>query len=315
LAHRGTPDVSYDANPNTGFAVFDSFGSGGWAQFGGTSVGAPQWAALIAIADQGRAATGEASLGSAGTSSAQQALYNVSSSDFTDVTSGTNGDFTAAAGYDLVTGLGSPIANRLVADLVGYAGTVNTPTTPVTFLAGYVPAGATDSAVSAGPANFNVFSIMTSQGFSAGPRSRGTAAPSSFVGATQTGFAGLIGTVLGTSAATSGVNRVSEIAFTPSFSNVANFDGGQRSWATDGTTQTVYVSAGDDTVADRLSATSLRASDVDLLMSDWNGQDEVAPAADSHSRATDHDTWSDASWLDDVDVNDLVAAAAEYSSE
>ncbi len=42
--NRGTPDVSYDANPSTGIAVYDSYGSGGWAQFGGTSAGAPQWA-------------------------------------------------------------------------------------------------------------------------------------------------------------------------------------------------------------------------------------------------------------------------------
>jgi subtilase family serine protease len=49
--NRGTPDVSYDANPTSGVAVYDSYGSGGWAQFGGTSAGAPQWATLIAIAD------------------------------------------------------------------------------------------------------------------------------------------------------------------------------------------------------------------------------------------------------------------------
>jgi subtilase family serine protease len=56
---RMNPDVSYDANPNTGFAVYDSFpvsGAGGpWIQVGGTSDAAPQWAGLVAIADQGRA--------------------------------------------------------------------------------------------------------------------------------------------------------------------------------------------------------------------------------------------------------------------
>src|SRR5439155_1558065 len=52
----GTPDVSYDANPTTGFAVYDStsyFGQSGWLVFGGTSAGALQWAALVALADQG----------------------------------------------------------------------------------------------------------------------------------------------------------------------------------------------------------------------------------------------------------------------
>ncbi len=49
---RANPDVAYDASPSTGFAVYDSFNyngtSYGWMQIGGTSAGAPQWAALLA---------------------------------------------------------------------------------------------------------------------------------------------------------------------------------------------------------------------------------------------------------------------------
>ncbi len=41
---RTNPDVAYDANPSTGVAVYDSYGSGGWAVYGGTSISAPQWA-------------------------------------------------------------------------------------------------------------------------------------------------------------------------------------------------------------------------------------------------------------------------------
>ncbi len=119
LSSRGTPDVSYDANPSTGFAVYDSYGSGGWAQFGGTSVGAPQWAALIAIADQGRALSHLGSL-----SNAQAALYGISRSDFRDITSGSNG-YSASSGYDLASGLGSPIANLVVRDLVAYTGSTS----------------------------------------------------------------------------------------------------------------------------------------------------------------------------------------------
>src|SRR5205085_6862942 len=55
---RANPDVSYDADPNTGFPVYDSYNNGSsspWSQFGGTSDGAAQWAALIPIADEGRA--------------------------------------------------------------------------------------------------------------------------------------------------------------------------------------------------------------------------------------------------------------------
>ena len=56
---RANPDVAYDSNPNTGFSVYDSYNnpvSAPWGQWGGTSDAAPQWAALVAIADQGRAA-------------------------------------------------------------------------------------------------------------------------------------------------------------------------------------------------------------------------------------------------------------------
>ncbi len=56
---RANPDVAYDASPSTGYAVYDSDPysgtSYGWLTVGGTSAGAPQWAAILAIADQGRA--------------------------------------------------------------------------------------------------------------------------------------------------------------------------------------------------------------------------------------------------------------------
>ena len=75
---RTTPDVAWDANPSTGVSVYDSvpyYGqSGGWFTVGGTSVGAPSWAGLIAIADQGLAHNGVGSL-----SNAQASLYQLSS--------------------------------------------------------------------------------------------------------------------------------------------------------------------------------------------------------------------------------------------
>jgi subtilase family serine protease len=116
VSMRGAPDVSYDANPYTGFAVYDTYGGSGWAQYGGTSAGAPQWAALIAIADQGRAIAGKSSL-----ANVQDVLYSLSRSDFHDITSGSNG-YRATSGYDLASGLGSPIANLVIRDLVAYTG-------------------------------------------------------------------------------------------------------------------------------------------------------------------------------------------------
>jgi hypothetical protein len=119
ISNRGTPDVSYDANPSTGFAVYDSYGDTGWDVFGGTSAGAPQWAALIAIADQGRALAGKGSL-----SNAQAALYTLPRADFHDIASGSNG-YSATSGYDVASGLGSPIANLVIRDLVAFGGSTN----------------------------------------------------------------------------------------------------------------------------------------------------------------------------------------------
>jgi subtilase family serine protease len=105
---RSSPDVAYDADPSTGVAVYDTVryqGRAGWFQVGGTSAGAPQWAALVALADQSRSAK----LSSADTLQALYALAANSStyaSDFHDV--------GAVAGYDVQTGLGTPQANNLI---------------------------------------------------------------------------------------------------------------------------------------------------------------------------------------------------------
>ena len=97
---RKAPDVSYDANPNTGFSVYDSTaynGQSGWFEVGGTSV-APQWSALIAIADQGRTLAKLSDL-----NGVNNAIYALPSTDFHDITSGSNGH-AATPGYDMVTG-------------------------------------------------------------------------------------------------------------------------------------------------------------------------------------------------------------------
>ncbi len=115
---RGSPDVAYIADPNTGFPVYDSYGyygQTGWFEVGGTSAGAPQWAALFAIANSQRSTrlTG------------LNPVYTVANSFYTsafhDVTVGTNGTCgsvcTAGPGYDLVTGLGSPVGQNVISDL------------------------------------------------------------------------------------------------------------------------------------------------------------------------------------------------------
>jgi subtilase family serine protease len=124
---RGVPDVAYDADPYTGVSVFDSTGfqgMTGWFRVGGTSAGAPQWAALIAIANQLRGAAGLATL--SGNGPAGSPLYRAGFpplsatylSNYRDVTLGSNSSgFPALPGYDFATGLGSPQANNLVLTL------------------------------------------------------------------------------------------------------------------------------------------------------------------------------------------------------
>jgi hypothetical protein len=98
---RTVADVSAIADPNTGVAVFDSFGEGGWIILGGTSVASPVVASMFAV-------TGLSSKG-------VTALYGDPSLLF-DVTSGSNGSCggsylcTAGPGYDGPTGLGTPNA-------------------------------------------------------------------------------------------------------------------------------------------------------------------------------------------------------------
>ncbi len=123
---RTIPDVAFDADPNTGVAIYDSYngGSSPWFQYGGTSLASPCWAGLIALADQMRVTAGLGTLD--GPSQTLPRLYQLSAADFHDITSGTSTgnpnysvDFTPTTGssYNLVTGLGSPKANLLVPDL------------------------------------------------------------------------------------------------------------------------------------------------------------------------------------------------------
>ena len=113
---RMVPDVSYHADPIKGFCVYSSTPykkQFGWFSVGGTSAGAPQWAALFALVNSSRTTSvtnADALLYSLGASQAYIMYYN-------DVTRGGNGGFLAKRGYDEVTGLGSPISYNIVTRL------------------------------------------------------------------------------------------------------------------------------------------------------------------------------------------------------
>jgi subtilase family serine protease len=125
---RATPDVAYNSAVNGGVVVnFSLDGVPLHTLMGGTSAATPQWAAIVALANELRGRQGRLPLGQA-----TPQLYAIGRSngdyqpDFHDITVGNNalgGDLTqapgysAARGYDLTTGLGTPDVSKLVKDL------------------------------------------------------------------------------------------------------------------------------------------------------------------------------------------------------
>ena len=132
---RGIPDIAYQASARTGVLVYltepDTTASGtgcgganpcstGWYVVGGTSASAPQWAGLIAIADQ---------MANRNLGFINRALYTLANdpakyaADFYDVSRGINDccgqpGYHASRGWDAVTGLGTPNAATLIPDLI-----------------------------------------------------------------------------------------------------------------------------------------------------------------------------------------------------
>ena len=105
---RGVPDVAGDADPQTGYTIRVD---GSDQTIGGTSAVAPLWAGLIALLNQ--------SLG-APLGFVQPRLYgSAAAAGFHDIVSGDNGAYSAAAGWDACTGLGSPDGSALLQALAG----------------------------------------------------------------------------------------------------------------------------------------------------------------------------------------------------
>lgn len=114
---RGVPDVSYNANPYTGFSVYDTYGHSGWLVVGGTSAGAPQWAGLIAIAKS--AALQKLNLTNENLYFAAKANYTLNFHDIIEGSNGTCGYYCETRkGYDYVTGIGTPKVDQLVGTLI-----------------------------------------------------------------------------------------------------------------------------------------------------------------------------------------------------
>jgi subtilase family serine protease len=106
---RGVPDVSLDANPNTGVLTIIN---GKKYTLGGTSIATPMWAGIIAIMDQYY----NRSMGFV-----NPLFYKISETKyytnaFTQITSGGNSGYSAGPGWNPVTGLGTPQVSNLIND-------------------------------------------------------------------------------------------------------------------------------------------------------------------------------------------------------
>ncbi|MDD3192647.1 MAG: S53 family peptidase [Oscillospiraceae bacterium] len=113
---RGTPDVSFCADPDYGVVVYQSMpmsGSSGWGKAGGTSLAAPAWAAILAGARQYSGTVSPADLYRL----AGGRQYLEPQPYFIDITEGASRLYQAQRGWDLCTGLGSPRIGRLQAGL------------------------------------------------------------------------------------------------------------------------------------------------------------------------------------------------------
>ena len=116
--HRGTPDISWNADPNTPILIYLSFfgpSAAGYYSIGGTSEGSPDWAGLVADLDQmARHPIGLLNpylyaLGAAGIG-------------YHDITVGTNSDngvagYSATPGWDPASGWGTPNIGKLLTDI------------------------------------------------------------------------------------------------------------------------------------------------------------------------------------------------------
>ncbi len=142
---RGVPDIAFQASSATGALVYlslppdgndSNISQTGWYDIGGTSLSCPQWAGLVAIADQ----LNKAKYGQTGLGLINPALYKLASqpakyaADYFDVAhtaiAGVANDnqedpsipgYPATQGWDPVTGLGTPNAAALIPDLVDAA--------------------------------------------------------------------------------------------------------------------------------------------------------------------------------------------------
>ncbi|KPC53733.1 S53 family peptidase [Amantichitinum ursilacus] len=145
-AHRSVADVAFNADPYTGQYVAvlaPGATTASWVSAGGTSLSTPQWAGLITVANALRAAGSKAPLGAPHTALYQQigAVAGTYASVFADITKGSDGTCStcvAKAGYDTVSGLGTPNVSSLLSSLSGSTAATPAPVVTAASISGTV---------------------------------------------------------------------------------------------------------------------------------------------------------------------------------
>lgn len=174
---RVVADVAFNADPATGqylAVIKPGTTTVNWMSAGGTSIAAPQWAGLMAVANALRAQAGRLAIGAPHSVLYGQigAVPGTYASAFADITSGSNGTCApciAKAGYDVPTGLGTPRGTGLLSAL---AGSSLAPQAPVVTPAGISGTAGTAlsftvSASAANPVSYTLTGAPTGMSISA----------------------------------------------------------------------------------------------------------------------------------------------------
>jgi kumamolisin len=160
--YRNGPDVSANAN-----FTFYTCGDQQACQanaYGGTSFAAPMWAGFIALVNQQLASGGHPTIGFLNPTVYNLGVGSTYSTNFHDITSGSAGTYSAVAGYDLVTGWGSP-KPALINTLAAPGFSLSASPSSVTILQGNSGSSTITSTVTGG---FNTPVVLTASGQPAG---------------------------------------------------------------------------------------------------------------------------------------------------
>ena len=131
--NREVPDVTADADPASGYAVYCTVSaagcsSSGWIEVGGTSAATPMWAGSTALINNYLQSQNKSRMGFANPTLYALANTTQPFPPFHDITSGTNLYYPATTGYDEASGLGSPDIYNIARDVA--AGVTSPPPTP-----------------------------------------------------------------------------------------------------------------------------------------------------------------------------------------